>query len=252
MPKRTLLALLIATFAASALAQQYGTGEEVMDAVQAQRTPSTTIATMTMTITSGSGQSLTRQMRIWTADGGDQQVIKFTEPADIRGSGFLSVETSDGSTESMVYLPALDRVRRIAGGQQREAFFGSDFSYEDISSLGGDIAEEYVHELLEVRDGPEYVVEATPKEGADPAYDRLLYTVPEDTLVPSRIEFYRDGDRLKVMTIDETTAIDDYVLPSDFRMETVASGSFTTIQQRDVSVDEDIPDDVFTERFLRR
>lgn len=252
MPRRALLALFLAILVPFVLAQRYDTGEEVMDAVQAQRTPTITIATMSMTITSGSGQSLSREMRIWTADDGDRQVVKFTAPADIAGSAFLSVDAPDGSSESMVYLPALDRVRRIAGGQKREAFFGSDFSYEDISGLSGDIGEDYVHELLEVRDGPVYVVEATPKEGASPAYERLVYTVPEETLVPSRIEFHRDGDLLKVMTIDETTRIGDYVLPSDFRMETVAAGSFTTIEQRDVTVDEEIPDDVFTERFLRR
>lgn len=252
MLRRTLLVLLLATLSASVLAQRYATGEEVMDAVEAQQSPTTMIATMSMTITSGSGQSLSREMRIWTADGGDRQVVKFTAPADIAGSGFLSEEAPDGSSESMIYLPAIDRVRRIAGGQEQESFFGSDFSYDDISSLAGDLGEDYVHELADVLDGPVYVVEATPKEGADPTYDRLVYTVPEDTLVPTRIEFYRGGEQVKAMTIDATTSVGDYVLPSEFRMETLATGSFTTIEQRDVTVDDEIPDDVFTERFLRR
>jgi hypothetical protein len=35
-------------------------------------------------------------------------------------------------------------------------------------------------------------------------------------------------------------------------METVARGSSTTIRQSDFAVDKAIPDEVFSERFLRR
>lgn len=247
-----LVSLLVLALTPLALGQKYSSGEEVMDAVEAQQSPSTIVATMTMTITSRSGQSLTREMRIWSAEEGTKQLIKFTAPADIRGSGFLSIETASGASESMIYLPALDRVRRIAGGQQQEAFFGSDFSYEDVTALGGDFGEDYAFELLETREGPLYVVEATPKEGADTPYDRLVLEVTEETLVPTRVEFYRNAELFKVMTLSETSEVAGYTLPSQIRMETVASGSFTTIEQSDWTVDEEIPDDVFSERFLRR
>jgi len=151
----------------------------------------------------------------------------------------------------MVYLPALDRTRRIAGGQKQEAFFGSDFSYEDISDLQTGTHEKYENELLKVDAGPVYVVQATPKPGAETSYSKLVLDVPEATLVPSRIEFYRDGALLKIMTISKTTVVDGYTMPSDIRMES-AAGSTTTLQQSDFSVQTAIPDDVFTERFLTR
>jgi len=255
-PLIVLLALLLAALASPAFAQRFATGQEVMDAIADQPAPETTVATLTMTITAASGHSLTREMQIWTADGqGDadaNQLIKFTAPADVRGSGFMSVAAAGGGTESFIYLPALDRVRRVAGGQTQDAFFGSDFSYEDITGLTGDIEGDFEYTLLEVQDGPTYVIEAVATAGADSSYERLVYTIPEELLLPTRIEFFRDGELFKVMTISGTVEQDGFTLPTEIRMETIAAGSVTTIAQANFELDTEIPDDVFTERFLRR
>lgn len=247
-----LLATLLLAAAPAALGQEYATGEEVMDAVDARPAPAAMTSTMTMTITTRSGQSLTRTMQIWTADGGDREVVKFTAPADIKGSGFLSVTNPDGSSEAMVYLPALGRVRRIAGGQKQESFFGSDFSYEDITELQGGTKDQYDHALVEVRPGPIYVVRSTARAGTGASYDQLVLEIPEDTLLPTKVEFYRGAALLKVMTIERTDEVDGFVLPARLHMETEASGSSTTIEQTEVEVASAIPDEVFTERFLRR
>lgn len=251
--RRVLTSLLLAGALLSGLAsaQLYQTAQEVTDAMAALNAPSTSVATMTMTITSASGHALTREMQLWSANEGKSQLIKFLNPADIRGSGFLSVEEA-GATQTLIYLPALGRTRRVAGGQEQDAFFGSDFSYEEISSMSGDFTDDFDSELLEVRDGPVYVMAATAKGGSDSTYDRLVYEVPESTLIPSRVEFYRGDELVKVLTISGTTEVGGYVLPSEIRMETVSAGSFTTIVQSDFTVDEEIPADVFTERFLQR
>jgi len=245
------MALLLALTGLAA-AQRYSTAQEVVDAMKAQPAPATTIATMSMTITAASGHSLTRVMQIWAADDGRSQLIKFLEPADVRGSGFLSVEKASGETETMIYLPALGRVRRVAGGQKQDSFFGSDFSYEEISSLSGDFGDDFDSTLKETLPGPTYVLEGTAKPGSESSYDRIVYRVPEAALVPERVDFYRGGELVKTLTISATSQVGDYVLPSTIRMETVAAGSYTTLEQSDFSVDQDIPADVFTERFLQR
>ncbi len=250
-----LVLVAVMLLSTTALAQRFATGQEVMDAMADQPAPETTIATLTMTITAASGHSLTREMQIWTASTGDDsanQLIKFTAPADVRGSGFMSLGEADGTGESYIYLPALDRVRRVAGGQEQDAFFGSDFSYEDITGLTGDLEGDFTYDLLETRDGPTYVVEAVPTDGVDTSYERIVYEVDEALLLPTRIEFYRDGELYKVMTISKTTEQDGFRLPTEIRMETVAAGSSTTIVQTGFQLDTEIPDEVFTERFLRR
>lgn len=234
-----------------ASAQLYGTADELMAAVEARPEPTTTEATLTMTITTAGGQTLTREMRMW-AQGDSKRLIKFTAPADIAGSGFLTVTHEDGQEEKLVYLPALDRVRRIAGGQESDAFFGSDFSYQDIAGMDPD---DYTHRLLETRDGPTYVVEAVPTAASASPYDRLVLYVPEATLVPARVEFYRDGAMSKVLTVSDLIELDGYLLAGERRMETLTDGAvstFTIIRQTGVTLDQQLPGEVFSERFLRR
>ena len=63
---------------------------------------------------------------------GDRSLIRFTYPNDIRNTAFLVWEHPDADDERFLYLPALGRVRRIAGQEKDESFVGSDLSYEDI------------------------------------------------------------------------------------------------------------------------
>lgn len=236
----------------TALAQRFSTGQEVMDAVADQGAPSTMIATLSMTITAASGHSLTREMQIWTSTEGPRQLIKFTAPADVRGSGFMSLSTEGGASESWIYLPALDRVRRVAGGQEQDAFFGSDFSYEEISGLSSGSDDDFEYELMRVDDGLVYVVAGTPTSGSTSSYDSIVYFVPEALLLPTRIEFYSGGALRKVMAISDTVEQDGFLLPTTIRMETVAAGSSTTLVQTGFQLDVEIQDEVFSERFLRR
>src|SRR5690606_22851671 len=192
-----------------------------------------TQAVLTMTITTAGGQTLTREMQTWAA-GDAERLIKFTAPADIAGSGFLTVTHEDGREERLVYLPALDRVRRIAGGQQGDAVFGSDVSYGDITGID---PADYMQRLLEVRDGPTYVVEAVPTPASGSQYERLVLEVPESTLVPVSVEYYEGGTLSKVLTVSDLTEVGDYLIAGERRMETLRDGevsTFTTLTQTGV------------------
>lgn len=248
---QALAAVLALTLVSAAAAQRYSTADALMSAVEARPEPKTTEATLTMTITTAGGQTLTRTLQMWGA-GDDKRLIKFTAPADIAGSGFLTITQAAGGEERLVYLPALDRVRRIAGGQQGDAFFGSDFSYEDITGINPD---DYTHTLLAMKDGPTYVVEATPTAASGSVYDRLVIDVPEASLVPVRVEYYRAGALAKVLTVSGLTEIAGYTIATERRMESLVDGkvsTFTVIAQADVQLDVTLPDELFTERYLRR
>ena len=73
---------------------------------------------------------------------GDRTLVRFTYPNDIRNTAFLVWEHPDADDERFLYLPALGRVRRIAGEEKQESFVGSDLSYEDI---GGRKVSDYTY-----------------------------------------------------------------------------------------------------------
>jgi len=245
---KKIITLLFVSAMAFGFAQKYETGLELMQAFDAKEQPKSIIATTKMLITSGSGQSLSREMQMWSS--GDNQIIKFLAPADIKGSGFLSIKKDDGSTETMIYLPALGRVRRISSDKKDGSFFGSDFSYEDIDFAGNDINDSS-YKILDFTDGV-YTIEAIPNEDSDSSYDKRIIYMDEASLTPKKIEFYIDDELVKVMTIAATKEIDGYTVMNSIKMETIDSGSFTTIEQTDIELDKEIPAEVFSERFLRK
>ena len=52
----------------------------------------------------------------------ERQLIRFLAPADIRGTGFLTIEKKGWETDQFLYLPALRRTRRIVSSQKSHSF----------------------------------------------------------------------------------------------------------------------------------
>ena len=71
--------------------------------------------------------------RLDTPDGETLSLTRFTEPADISGTGLLSHDRPGDENSQWIYLPALDRARRISASRKGGRFVGSDIFYEDMS-----------------------------------------------------------------------------------------------------------------------
>lgn len=119
---------------------------------------------------------------------GDRMLVRFQSPTDIRGTGFLVWEHPDADDERFLYLPALGRVRRIAGAETQESFVGSDLTYEDI---GGRELDHYTYTLVQGPaawtgpDGqshPVWHLESHAR-AADAAYPRVVSVVRQDILM---------------------------------------------------------------------
>ena len=234
------------------------TGDEVLKRVEARPTPKTFHGKMAMELINKQGKKLTRELELWSKKEGDAEkmLIKFLAPPDVRGTAFLFLKQGDRE-EMKLYLPALKKVRRIAGGQKKGSFMGSDFSYDDIARIGSLKAEDFTSTLKEVeeQDGVKvYVVEAVPKPGVEHSYDKEVIWVRGDVFVPIRIEFYQKGKLYKVMTLEkiEGFAGGKYQIPTRLVMENVRTKHKTVLVQKDLELDRPIPDSVFTERFMKR
>ena len=129
-----LAALLLAAFVASLSAQQ--TPDAVARAIQDRDTGRDSRAQLRMRLFDRQGRVRERVLTMQTLSGtgraGDRTLLRFTYPNDIRNTAFLVWEHPGGDDERFLYLPALGRVRRIAGEEKQDSFVGSDLSYEDI------------------------------------------------------------------------------------------------------------------------
>lgn len=243
--------LALAILAAAPVQAQAGlSGAEVMERMYASPKPKGSILTMTMVI-SKNGQSLSRSLQTWT-DGDnakgtpERTLMKFLSPADVKGSGFLTTKKVDGGTESFLWLPALGRVRRLGTGasDQDQAFFGSDFTNRDIN---GFIQADFDYSVTALEGGV-YTVVATPKKSL--GYEKLVYRIDSSNWKYTRIEYWRSGKVAKSQSVSYGK-VGAYVMPTRIVMAS-ASGSTTELSFSDYKLDQDLGDQVFTERFLRQ
>ena len=175
-------------------------------------------STMQMRLFDRQGRKRERTLTLLAMEAapGDRLLMRFTYPNDIAGTSFLVWERDGAEDERFLFLPALGRVRRIAGSERQESFVGSDFTYEDI---GGRALEDYTYTLLDANatftgaDGrahPAYQLESRAKQ-ADALYPRVVSLVRKDNLVVVRAEiFNRRNEREKeyrVLRLEQVSGI---------------------------------------------
>jgi len=209
-------------------------------------------AEVRMTITDSQGRERIRQFTILRkdiADGGDQDyAVLFSRPADVRNTVFLVKKKVNGDDDRWLYLPGLDLVKRIAAGDKRTSFVGSNFYYEDVSGRGID---EDTHELVKPT-AEHYVVKNVPKDKGGVEFAWWTATIDKKTFVPVRMEYFDEsGDLYRTIEALEVEEIQGNPTVTKMKVDDLRSGGNTVSEFRNIEYNLGIPDDVFTERTLR-
>jgi Outer membrane lipoprotein-sorting protein len=145
---------------------------------------------------------------------GDRELVRFLSPGDIKGTALLVWEHPRAEDERFLFLPALGRVRRIAGTEKQESFVGSDLSYEDI---GGRELDDYTYGFTQ-RDAswmgpdgqayPAWQLESRAKDERS-AYPRAVSLVRKDNFVVVAADvFNRRNEREKHYQVRRLDRID--------------------------------------------
>lgn len=177
-----------------------------------------------------------------------QVLLRFESPANIRNTGLLI----DSSADSVwLYLPALDKVRRISSRQQGGRFVQSQVYYEDLKIRQ---PQEDHHRLLEAgnyRGVTTQVLESMPKSASSSAYTKRVSWIHPELLVPLRVDFYEGGTepskRLEVVRMDE---IQGYWTVTESLMTDLERGDSTRISVNSISYDTGLPGSLFTTSAL--
>ncbi len=220
-------------------------------------------AKVNMKITDKNGQVREREfiiLRKDDADGGDQKYfVYFIKPADVRGMVFMVHKHTDINKDDdrWLYLPALDLVKRIAAGDKRTSFVGSDFLYEDIS--GRNLAEDS-HELIKTTDD-RYVIRNVPKNADAVEFRYYDVSISRDTFIPMKMEYYDRNNKLyrtiesqKIETIEAKQGEQIVKFPTVVTsvVSDLNSGSKTQMEFTNVKYNIGVSGDIFAERYLRR
>lgn len=211
-------------------------------------------AKVKMTIADDQGRTRNREFTILRRDvddkdNGDQKFyVLFERPADVKGTAFMVWKHTDTDDDRWLYLPALDLVKRIAASDERSSFVGSHFYYEDVSGRGTD---EDTHVLLETTD-EYFVIESTPKATTGVEFAKYRNYIHKDSFIPVKTEYYNgQGEIYRTYSATNVEMIEGFATVTQSEMKDSNMGGYTTLEYTTVEYNNDLPDDVFTERYLR-
>lgn len=140
----TLLALLSLSLPAQSLnieelgPEEIGLEEIVRKNIATNKGFGDSFETMNMIIKKAGGDQVERLMKsksLEVTGDGNKVLMVFQDPADVKGSAVLIHSHSKGNDDQWIYLPALKRVKRISSANKSGPFMGSEFAFEDLSSV---------------------------------------------------------------------------------------------------------------------
>ena len=208
-----------------------------------------------------------RNMRVYRKDyGADSKTLSlFDSPADIRGTTYLNFNWDDAERDddSWLYLPSLQRVKRIASSDTSDSFMGSDFTYADINGFELDwydysfVSESVMIDgvdcwLIESVAKPEYKQRAEQATG----YAKIHSWIRKDNFLQARAKFWElRGNRIKYYTASEFAQVEGIWTINRLQVVTTRNEReehASVLQVNNVSYNRELDDDMFTTEFMQR
>jgi outer membrane lipoprotein-sorting protein len=184
----------------------------------------------------------TMAMKVWLK--GEKRLSEFSSPADMKGTKVLILSP----TQMYVYLPAFGKVRRIASHTKDQGFLGLAFSQDDMATTSYGA----IYAGAVTTDAPDQaVLTLTPKPGQETAYSRIEITITKDHGVISQLKYFNaEGLNSKTETRTGYTCEGDVCTPGELKMVDNTKGNWTKLIAKTRKVNEDISDDLFSQRNL--
>ncbi|PCJ25733.1 MAG: outer membrane lipoprotein-sorting protein [SAR86 cluster bacterium] len=243
------------------------TAAEVMQLVDQRVDGDSSISEVTMVLVDRRDRQRIRNLRIYSKDQGEDSktLSLFETPADIRGTAYLNFDWDDAERDddSWLYLPALQRVKRIASSDTSDSFLGSDFTYADINGFEIDWYNYSFISESEMVDGQEtWVIEAIPKEEfkerAEDAtgYSKMQSWISKRSYLQLRGQVWElRGNRIKYFTASEVEQIDEVWTIKRLQVVTTRNGRqehASVLQINSIQYNVEVDDNLLTTEYMQR
>jgi outer membrane lipoprotein-sorting protein len=189
----------------------------------------------------------------------EKKLIRFIEPADVKGTALLTFDYNNKEDDLWVYVPTLRKVRRIVSSEKSKSFFGSEFTYADMSPPSADdfdfrlLGDEKVNDVLC------YKVEWKPKND-DVAEEngfsrRVTFSGKDDFVVRKSIYYDLDGELYKELIVHGIKELDTknhkyrYMNSEAINKQ---NGRRSTFVNEKIEFNPDVDDKYFTTQYLER
>ncbi|MBN1560884.1 outer membrane lipoprotein-sorting protein [candidate division KSB1 bacterium] len=189
----------------------------------------------------------------------EKRLIRFLEPADIKGTALLTFDYEEQEDDLWLYMPALRKTRRIVRSEKARNFMGSEFTYADMTPPS--LNDFTFHKLddQEVNGVSCYQIEWKPADDARAEENgfnrRITFIAKDDFVVRKSIYYDLDGDLHKELTIAGVIELDSVhkrYRALEMEMVNHQNGRRSIIKSDKLEFTPHINDEYFTTRYLER
>ena len=193
--------------------------QKVFDCMQANLPPTLRVQRIELENTdrNGSSRTLSGKLYAMREKSGGAELLRATlridAPDYLAGASYLVRESKPGTEDEMyVFLPSVNRVRRVVGDAGYDSLLGTNFSYVDFKQVESGFgaapatleAPQQIENAFDDSDGtlekpgvieqhPVYVIAFKPKADQSSRYSLLRAWVDQKTCVALKVDFF-EGD----------------------------------------------------------
>lgn len=182
-----------------------------------------------------------------------EAMLRIELPMDMRDAAYLVRESEPGKGEEMyVYLPALQKVRRITGGMRDSTLFGTDLSYADVKQIAYAFTDDSlrVERAETYEDRPTWVLSMSPDPDNAQRFDRVLAWIDQQSCMVIKAEFQHDGTVRKrfLSSAAHLAQSGPHWYVTQGVVEDLQQQTRTALRVSDVSSGQDLADRLFNPR----
>jgi hypothetical protein len=251
--------LLVATLSISSLFAL--TGLEIAQKVHDRDEGDNITSKMKMILIDKNKHKRIRTLDTYAKDKGEDtlKLMFFLSPADVKNTGFLTYDYEDSSKDDdqWLYLPELQKVKRIASSDKSSSFMGSDFTYSDMTSRN---VEDYTYKIMKepvINGNKTWQMLVTPKTKKtidETGYTKSIVFVRQDNFViVQSLNYIQVGKKLKYMKVTGLELMDGIWTVTRIQMITKKGRKMlhkTVLEFSDIKYNQNLEESFFKTRTL--
>lgn len=184
--------------------------------------------------------------------GDSKALLRFVSPPEVKGVALLIVNHPDRASDQWMWLPELQRDRRVALQDRSTRFFGTDFSYEDLEERDVNQSDFKLLGEESVDGQPCWKIESTPKKGKSSQYTRIVSWMRKDIYYPVQYEMYVKEQLVRKLHNRRLEKVNGVWSALEMEMSDLRRKGRTVLKTDKLQYNIPLKDELFTLQSLRR
>lgn len=181
--------------------------QKVQSCMHANLPPSLQVQQVELQNSDRSGATRTLRGRLYALrndHGLFRATLRIEAPDYLAGAAYLVRENAPGNEDEMyIFLPSVNRVRRVLGDAGYDSLLGTNFSYYDFKQLEGAFSgtPATLEEPQTMETGAAWVISFKAQPGATSGYNLIRSWVDQKSCTTVKVDFYENGKLRKQLGV---------------------------------------------------